>query len=228
MTLAPPRADAIAFEVDRVMLQRHGDMLIDGSAEERALAAVHNDRRAEWLAAELAALIEVAGSGDGLTANEAKAYALSATAGMEVADAMDGARFLAAGRRTAIEAIRLGDELAQDEAWRERASRKAAGDADAAPHGQDDRIARLITAKRRQLLNHAIYAESLDIIGEVEKFEAEAQSLVSGPAREKARRGRPSRQRPYRLCRRDRRPARPLRSRRTGGSSDRRSAGWTG
>ena len=185
MTLAPARADAIAFEVDRVMLQRHGDMLIDGSAEERALAAVHNDRRAEWLAAELAALIEVAGSGDMLTASEARAYALSATAGMEVADAMDGTRFLAAGRRTAIEAIKLGDELARDEAWRERASRKAAGHGDAAPHGQDDRIARLITAKRRQLLNHAIYAESLDIIGEVEKFEAEAQSLVSGPAREK-------------------------------------------
>ncbi|MBB3308696.1 hypothetical protein FHT78_000425 [Rhizobium sp. BK196] len=185
MTLAPPRADAIAFEVDRVMLQRHGDMLIDGSAEKRAIAAVHNDRRAEWLAAELQAIVEAAGSGEALTANEARAYALSATAGMEVADAMDGARFLAAGRRTAIEAIRLGNELAQDEAWRERASRKAAGDADAAPHGQDERIARLITAKRRQLLNHAIYADSLDIIGEVEKFEAEAQSLVSGPARER-------------------------------------------
>lgn len=227
MTLAPSRADAIAFEVERVMLQRHGDMLIDGSAEERAIAAVHNDRRAEWLAAELAALIEVAGSGDGLTASEARAYALSATAGMEVADAMDGARFLAAGRRTAIEAIRLGDELAQDEAWRERANRKAAGDADAAPHGQDERIARLITAKRRQLLNHAIYAESLDIIGEVEKFEAEAESLASGPARE-TRRGRPSRQWPHRLSRRDRRPARPLRSRRPRGSSDRRSSGRTG
>ncbi|QWW70169.1 hypothetical protein [Rhizobium sp. WYJ-E13] len=185
MALAPAREDAIAFEVERVMLQRHGDMLIDGSAEERAIAAVHNDRRAEWLAAELAALIEVAGSGDGLTAVEARAYALSATAGMEVADAMDGARFLAAGRRTAIEAIRLGDELAQDETWRERASRKAAGNADAAAHGQDERIARLITAKRRQLLNHAIYAESLDIIGEVEKFEAEAESLASGPTREK-------------------------------------------
>jgi len=185
MALAPSREDAIAFEVERVMLQRHGDMLIDGSAEERAIAAVHNDRRAEWLAAELAALIAVAGSGDGLTASDARAYALSATAGMEVADAMDGARFLAAGRRTAIEAIRLGDELVQDEAWRERASRKAAGDADAAPHGQDERIARLITAKRRQLLNHAIYAESLDIIGEVEKFEAEAESLASGPTREK-------------------------------------------
>ncbi|MBB3590596.1 hypothetical protein FHX08_000940 [Rhizobium sp. BK529] len=185
MALAPSRDDAITFEVERVMLQRHGDMLIDGSAEERAIAAVHNDRRAEWLAAELAALIEVAGSGDGLTASEAKAYALSATAGMEVADAMDGARFLAAGRRTAIEANRLGDELAQDEAWRARASRKAAGDADAAPHGHDERVTRLITAKRRQLLNHAIYAESLDIIGKVEKFEAEAESLASGPAREK-------------------------------------------
>lgn len=184
MTLAPSREDAIAFEVERVMLQRRGDILIDGSAEERAIAALHNDRRAEWLAAELAALIEVAGSGDGLTVNEARAYALSATAGMEVADAMDGTRFLAAGRRTAIEAIRLGDELAQDEAWHERASRKATGDADA-PHGQDERIARLIIAKRRQLLNHAIYAESLDIIGEVEKFEAEAESLANGSAREK-------------------------------------------
>ncbi|MFC5760386.1 hypothetical protein ACFPWW_26985 [Rhizobium sp. GCM10022189] len=186
MTLAPARADAIAFEVERVMLERHSDMLIDGSAEERAIAALHNDRRAEWLAAELAALIEVAGSGDGLTAAEAKAYARSATAGMEVADAMDGARFLAAGRRTGIEAVRLGEELGEDAAWRERASRKpGTGDGEVSLRaGEDERIGKLITARRRQLLNHATYAESLEIAGEVEKIEAKAASLAGGPARE--------------------------------------------
>ncbi|MBW9054870.1 hypothetical protein [Rhizobium mesosinicum] len=188
MTRAPARADAIAFEVERVMLQRHGDMLIDGSAEERAIAAVHNDRRAEWLAAELKAIIKVAGDGEGLTVAEAEAYALSATAGMEVGDAMDGARFLAAGRRTGLEAARLGDELAQDESWRERASRDIAGEGEmqTGPHAvQDERIGKLITAKRRQLLNHAIYAESLKVTREVEEFEAEAARLASGQAREK-------------------------------------------
>jgi hypothetical protein len=188
MTLAPARTDAIAFEVERVMLQRRGDMLIDGSAEERAIAAVHNDRRAEWLAAELKAIVEVAGSSEGLTVAEAEAYALSATAGMEVGDAMDGARFLAAGRRTGMEAARIGHELAQDESWRERASRGFAseGEAQTAPHpDQDERIGKLITAKRRQLLNHAIYAEGLKISAEVETFETDAARLASGPAREK-------------------------------------------
>jgi len=190
MALAPSRADAIAFEVERLMLQRHGDMLIDGSAEERAIAAVHNDRRAEWLAAELKALIDVAGSGDGLTVSEAEAYALSATAGMEVGDAVDGARFLAAGRRTGMEAARLGNELAQDETWRGRASRGldslSEADAQTTPHPeQDERIGKLITAKRRQLLNHAIYAESLKIAREVKTFEADATRLASGPTREK-------------------------------------------
>ncbi len=181
MTLAPPRADAIAFEVERVMLERHGDMLIDGTAEERAIAALHNDRRAEWLAAELQAIVDVAGSGEALTVAEAKAYALSATAGMEVTDAMDGARFLAAGRRTGIEAIRLGDELAQAETWRAKAHPQAAG----GHQDADERIGKLVTAKRRQLLNHAIYAESLVVISEVEKIEAKAQNLANGPAREK-------------------------------------------
>lgn len=190
MALAPSREDAIAFEVERLMLQRHGDMLIDGSAEERAIAAVHNDKRAQWLAAELKAIVEVAGSGEGLTVGEAEAYALSATAGMEVGDAMAGARFLAAGRRTGMEAARLGNELAQDESWRDRARRgiAAAGtsDAETTPHPeQNERIGKLITAKRRQLLNHAIYVESLKIIREVETFEADAEHLASGTTREK-------------------------------------------
>ncbi|MGO4193741.1 hypothetical protein AB4Z13_00035 [Rhizobium sp. YAF28] len=60
------------------------------------------------------------------------------------------------------------------------------GEAQTAPHpDQDERIGKLITAKRRQLLNHAIYAESLKVAREVEEFEADAARLASGPAREK-------------------------------------------
>lgn len=50
------RHATIAAETDRRMRDRHGDMLNDGSIQEEALAAIHNDARAAVLATELRAL----------------------------------------------------------------------------------------------------------------------------------------------------------------------------
>lgn len=45
--------EAVDVETDEIMRERHGDALTDGSIEEEALAAIHNDRRATILASEL-------------------------------------------------------------------------------------------------------------------------------------------------------------------------------
>lgn len=51
-----PLNEAIDLETDRLMNERHGDVLSDGSIEEEALAAIHNDTRASVIASEVRAL----------------------------------------------------------------------------------------------------------------------------------------------------------------------------
>lgn len=46
------KARTIADEVSRVMTERHGDPLNDGSIEEEALAAIHTDKQGELIASE--------------------------------------------------------------------------------------------------------------------------------------------------------------------------------
>ncbi len=117
MERAPKRTEAIDAETDRVMRERHGDVLNDGTAEAQALDAVHNDKRGQWIAAELKAAIDVAGSGVGMTAKEARASAKAAIARMKVRDAMNANRFLAAERKAAEESAKLGAMLARDKVW---------------------------------------------------------------------------------------------------------------
>lgn len=50
------RESVIEEEVTAIMRERHGDPLNDGSIEEEALAAIHNDRQGEVIASELRAL----------------------------------------------------------------------------------------------------------------------------------------------------------------------------
>jgi hypothetical protein len=224
MEQAPKRVDAIKAETERVMRERHGDMLNDGSAEAEALDAVHNDKRGQWIAAELKAIVDVAGTGVGLTAKEARASAKSATARMRVRDASNSQRFLAAERKAADDAGRYGAQLAREKIWLDAARRKIATTARAAIRGDgspdavagaieahnakfettqstftvpdqervsskgkaftipggertttslgyNDLVNKLIEAKRRQLLNHALYMESRKVADEVEKAE---------------------------------------------------------
>ncbi|MBY3038940.1 PBECR3 domain-containing polyvalent protein [Rhizobium laguerreae] len=235
---APKRKDAIDAEVERVMRERHGDMLNDGSAEAEALAAVHNDKKAQWLASELKAIVEVAGTGHALTAKEARASARSATARMRVRDAIASERFLAAERKAADEAARLGAQIAREKIWLDAARRKIAstaraairgegspdavagaidahnakfettsstftvadqqrvsssgksftipgGERTATHYGYNDLVAKLIDAKRRQLLNHALYQESRKVSAEVEKIENYIGRLNKSTTREK-------------------------------------------
>ncbi|RJT42012.1 hypothetical protein D3227_04865 [Mesorhizobium waimense] len=238
MEKAPPRKQAIEAETDKLMRERHGDVLTDGSIEAEALAALHSDRRGQWIAAELKAVVEVAGTGIGMTAKEARATARASIARMRVRDAVNSIRFLAAERKAADEAAKLGAMLARDKVWVDAARRRIeskaraaskgktspdtvatainaynekfattqstftvpdreavsksgnaftikGGERTATSHGYNDLVARLIETKRRQLLNHALYMEARNVIGEVDKAENFVAKLAKKSTREK-------------------------------------------
>lgn len=205
MEKAPPRKQAIEDETDLAMRERHGDVLTDGAIEAQALDAVHNDKRGQWIAAELKAVADVAGVNVALTAKEARATARQTVARMRVRDAVASNRFLAAERKAGQEAARLGAMLARDKVYVSKAQRAIANKARAALRGQgaaeavaplidranvksegyNETVARFIEAKRRQLLNHALFLESRQVADEVEKAENFVAKLGKKSTRER-------------------------------------------
>lgn len=222
---APKRDDAIEAETDRVMRERHGDALNDGEIEQRALEAVHEaDKRGQWIATELKSIVDVAGTGNAMTMKEARATARATISRMKVRDAIKAGRYLAAERKAAGEAARLGAMLAREKIWLDAARRQIGTAARAAVRGEgsvhavakaveannakfettiasytvfdrevvgkdgqartikggertatslgyNEMVAKLIDAKRRQLLNHALYAEASKAAEEVVRAE---------------------------------------------------------
>ncbi len=220
---APKRKEAIEAETDKVMRERHGDALNDGSIEAAALDAVHNDRRGEWIAAELKAVADIAGVNVALTAKQARATARETVSRLRVRDAIASNRFLAAERKAGEEAARLGAMLAREKVWLDAADRRMKARARAASKGRADvdqvntaidrrnamleskdasfvrdgkdrtshiagyneNVAKLIEAKRRQLINHALYMEARKVADEVEKAENYVARLNKKTTREK-------------------------------------------
>ena len=200
----PPRREAIEAETDKEMRLLHGDALNDGFIEREALDALHNDRRGQWMAAELKAVAEVAGTERTLTAKEARAIARQTIARMKVRDAMKAERFLAAERKAAADAARFSGILARDGVWMNNARRRIATKARAAMRGEgtaeavvgqveqansstgnyNETVAKLLDAKRRQLLNHSLYMESRIVAGEVEAAENYVAKLNKKTTRE--------------------------------------------
>ncbi|WP_313609250.1 hypothetical protein [Rhizobium sp.] len=184
---APARKEAIDLEVDRVMRERHGDVLRDGQIEERALDAYHNDKQAQFLAAELKVLKARAGdtSAD-MTVAQAREAARITVSRMRVRDAIASNRFLTAERKAANEAIKLARLVERENLWsrqrrREvqaavkdgslRATNSATDRANASTDRYNDAVSRLVEQKRKQLLNHMLYNESVKAADEVEKAE---------------------------------------------------------
>jgi len=184
-----PREQAIRQETDRIMRERHGDVLRDGEVEAQALEVVHNDRRGQWLAGELKAIVEVARmERKGLSLKAARDFAARQIAGMKVANAAKPPVFLAAERKAGQEAAKLGAILARQSLWQQRARRLLAKKARGAAAGQgtiealprqieatnlsieryNETVAKFVAAKRRQLLNHALYQESLKVKNELD------------------------------------------------------------
>ena len=197
LATAPTIEEAIDAEVERVMSDIHGDALNDGEIEIIALDAVHSERRTEWLAAELKAISEVAGVALDLTAKEARIVARETLDRATVKDAMAAQRFLAAERKAANEAQDIARALGREGVWMQNARRRIAtkargavrGDntvdavsrqaeqADASTGNYNETVQRFIAAKRRQLLNHALYMEARKTREMVEKVEAKAAKL---------------------------------------------------
>ncbi len=202
---APKRKDAIKAGVERAMFERHGDLLRDGRAEQAALDKIHNDGKGDWLAAELTAIMDVAGTGTGVTMKEVRAAARRTVARMKVRDAMVASRFLAAERKAAQEASHLGASLAQEELWIQKAHRHVAtktrggardegildalltqiDDANPSSENHNETVEKLIDAKRRQLMNHALYSEARKIADEVGKAESYVRLLTKSVNRKK-------------------------------------------
>lgn len=184
---APNRAEAIKAETDRVMNERHGDALQDGEVEQIALDAVHGDKKGQWIAAELEAVRKVIGGDVSMTAKEARASASQTVARMRVRDAVAANRFLAAERKAAEEAYQLAGKLTQEGYWETRAKFMATSpDGRPVPNArQSDMVAKLYSAKRRQLMNHALYMEARAVADEIGKAERFVQKLNKASTREK-------------------------------------------
>ena len=154
---APPIKDAIAAETDRIMFERHGDVLNDGSVEDAALDAVHGDKRGQVLVAELDALSALAGEAGGKRAKLAqiKEIARVTLAGARVQDAIASHRYVAAAKK------------AGDAAFRAIVKKDIATAAD---------------QKRRQLMNHAFYVESRSVSAVVDSIIAKVAKLNKADA----------------------------------------------
>lgn len=155
---APPIKEAITAEADRIMFERHGDVLNDGSVEEMALDALHGDKRAQALDMEATALERLSGEAGGRKAKlvQIKAAAHRTLAGSMVKDAIASHRYVAAAKK------------AGDAAFRAIVRKDFASSA---------------AQKRRQIMNHAFYVESRKVSAAVDGIIAKVSKLNKPDAR---------------------------------------------
>ena len=147
------REHLIGQEVERVMLERHGDMLNDGSIQQAALDAIHSDQAGAVLATELRALARKAGRDTPATPLQvAREWAARQVAGRLVSDVQALGRY------------------ARDEA-------KAARAVEAALVAGDN--AEAYRQKQRQMLAHVLYSEAKKAKEQAEKDQAMLSRLAS-------------------------------------------------
>lgn len=202
---APDLKDAIEAEVEKEMAARHSDPMTDGSVQRVALQATHSDKRGQVLAAELKALNDVAGYDRGLTFKEARETARRTLRGLPVRDAVRSDRFLAAERKAGEQAFTLGRAVTREGLWMDAARRKVAKAVSATLRAEDgalalgvnaatdkanentlrnnQKVADLIEAKRRQLLNHMLYDESRKVADGVDALVKKAGKLNKSDAK---------------------------------------------
>lgn len=138
-----PLKEAVKKNTEEVMKLRHGDILNDGSIEEEAVAATHNDEQAAAIAGELAALARKSGNRRMNVTREAiKQLAEDTVARKRVGDVKKYMRYYYAGIKAAKEA---GAALAKKD------------------------YAKASEAKRKQLLNHYLYTAHREAALEMDK-----------------------------------------------------------
>lgn len=142
---AGKRKDYIDGETDRIMVERHGDPLNDGSIEEAAALAVHSEQQAAMVTTEARAIAKRLGLPTrNITAKQYRARAKATLGRMSVREASRSASFLQAERRAAKAAERAFARVARG-GTRAEAS-----------------LAEAMQAKEQQILNHFLYQEARD------------------------------------------------------------------
>lgn len=182
------KRELVQAETDARMRERFGDMLTDGTLAEKAMAAVHNDKQADVMRAELLALRR--------KQREVKPFVNAAVrdaVGQAKADAAMAARWADAERNTAADQQRQArndalDSIPSIQTFRDaaaasiamkrvrdlqpnvylQAERRASREAfELAAKGK---YAEAAQAKQRELLNHYLYREAVKAKEEVEKI----------------------------------------------------------
>lgn len=182
------KRELVQAETDARMRERFGDMLTDGTLAEKAMAAVHNDKQADVMRAELLALRR--------KQREVKPFVNAAVrdaVGQAKADAAMAARWADAERNTAADQQRQARNDALESIPSIQTFRDAAAASIAMKRVRDlqpnvylqaerrasreafelaakDKYAEAAQAKQRELLNHYLYREAVKAKEEVEKI----------------------------------------------------------
>jgi hypothetical protein len=205
MSKAQPMDAVIEAETNKEMEFRHNDPLKDGSIQQEAMDAVHNDVQGRVLAARLEAFNDIAGTDRGLTHKAAREAARRSLRGMSVKDATRADRFLAAERKAAAEVAKLTGSVTRTGMWMDAARRRVEkqargavreGDGNAAlslvpkvnaanqnTQRYNEQAAALVEASRRQLLNHMLYAEARKVAAETDQVIKRVSMLRKAKAR---------------------------------------------
>lgn len=166
---AGKRTDFINAEVDRIMVERHGDPLNDGTIEEAAAEAVHSQQQAATVTAETRAIAKRLGRP---TRNiKARIYRQRARAmlgRMSVREASRPAAFLAAERKAAKTAERAFARLARQSGQNSEAV-----------------LATAMQAKEQQLINSFLYQESVEFEKRLRRGREKMRSYQKRSVREK-------------------------------------------
>lgn len=157
------RRDAIEAETDRIMLERHGDPFTDGSIEQEALDAIHNEQTQQKHVAEARQMAAQMGRDTrGMTARHYRQRAVRMLERMTVREATAPARFLAAERKAGRDAERAFAAVAR---------------------GNSAKLAEALQAKEQQVLNAALY----DLSRQAEKEVARARERFRDYAKDSIR-----------------------------------------
>ncbi|QRZ14738.1 hypothetical protein JWJ88_17385 [Paracoccus methylovorus] len=159
------RADAINAETDRTMLERYGDPMTDGTIEQEAVDAIHNEQQAQKNVAEARQIAAQLGRDTrSMTPALYRQRARLMLGRMTVREASAPARFLAAERRAGRDAERAFAKVAR-------------GDASA--------LATALQAKEQQILNAALFDLSRQAEADVGKAREKMQAYGKKSVREK-------------------------------------------
>ena len=162
------RKDAIAIETDRIMTERHGDPLNDGSIEREAIEAIHGDQHAQMVLMESRHLSKLANRPSATaTAKVYKAQAQRMIAGMSVRDVMRPETFLHAERKASRDAERAFAKVQKGGSKSEAAINDAA------------------TAKERQIINYHLYTEAKKAQDQIRKGRERARAYDKQSVRQK-------------------------------------------